>query len=218
MPLILVGHDGRRRVVLAADAAAQAAGLRIGMPASKAQALVRDLIINNADPEGDAAALERLALWALRRYSPIVAADPPDGLVIDATGASHLHGAETAMLTDLVERLAASGVTARAAMAGSWGAAHALARFAARPSMVVPPGQDREAIMPLPIAVLRLPPDTVEGLRRLGFERVADLATTPRAPLALRFGSEPGRRLDQALGCLLPRWSSSPTPMRFGPT
>ena len=202
MPLILVGHDGRRRVVLAADAAAQAAGLRIGMPASKAQALVRDLIINNADPEGDAAALERLALWALRRYSPIVAADPPDGLVIDATGASHLHGDETAMLTDLVERLAASGVTARAAMAGSWGAAHALARFAARPSMVVPPGQDREAIMPLPIAVLRLPPDTVEGLRRLGFERVADLATTPRAPLALRFGSEPGRRLDQALGCL----------------
>jgi protein ImuB len=42
-PLILVGRDGRRRVVLAADAAAQSAGLRVGMPATKAQALVQGL-------------------------------------------------------------------------------------------------------------------------------------------------------------------------------
>jgi protein ImuB len=46
-PLILVG---RRRVILAADATAQAAGLRIGMPASKAQALVQGLVIQDADP------------------------------------------------------------------------------------------------------------------------------------------------------------------------
>src|SRR3984885_15135019 len=48
-PLILVGRDGRRRVVLAADVAAQAAGLRVGMPATKAQALVQGLTIQNAD-------------------------------------------------------------------------------------------------------------------------------------------------------------------------
>ena len=47
-------------------------------------------------------ALERLALWVLQRYAPIVAADPPDGLVIDATGAEHLHGGEEAMLDDMV--------------------------------------------------------------------------------------------------------------------
>ena len=40
-PLVLIGRDGNRRVVLAADAAAQAAGLRPGMPATKAQVLVR---------------------------------------------------------------------------------------------------------------------------------------------------------------------------------
>ena len=45
-PLILVGRDGRRRVVLAADAAAQAAGLRVGMPATKAQALVCESACN----------------------------------------------------------------------------------------------------------------------------------------------------------------------------
>src|ERR1700728_4745956 len=97
-PLILVGRDGRRRVVLAADAAAQAAGLRVCMPASKAQALVRGLVIQDADPTADSEALERLAFWMLQRFAPIVAADPPDGIVIDSTGADHLHRGEAATL------------------------------------------------------------------------------------------------------------------------
>ncbi|SJM34491.1 Y-family DNA polymerase [Mesorhizobium delmotii] len=198
-PLVLVGRDGRRRVVLATDAAGQTAGLRIGMPASKAQALVPGLIVHDAEPEADEMALERLALWALRRYAPIVAADPPDGIVIDTTGADHLHGGEAAMLTDIVERLGASGFAARAAVADTWGAAHALARFGGPQTIVIPSGEIAQAILPLPIAALRLPAVTIDGLRRLGFERVADLAATPRASLALRFGPEPGRRLDQAL-------------------
>ena len=103
-PLVLVGRDGRRRVVLAADAAAQAAGLRVGMPATKAQALVPGLVIQDADPAADAEALDRLALWMLQRFAPIVAADPPDGIVIDSTGADHLHGGEAAMLATLVEQ------------------------------------------------------------------------------------------------------------------
>jgi protein ImuB len=99
MPLVLVGQAGRRREVVAANVAALQAGLRIGMPATKAQALVKELVIHHADPVADAEALERLAVWALR-YSPIVAADDPDGLVIDATGASHLLGGEDAMLAE----------------------------------------------------------------------------------------------------------------------
>jgi protein ImuB len=176
--------------------------LRIGMPATKAQALVPGLIIRDADPIADADALDRLADWALQRYAPIVAADPPDGLVVDATGAAHLHGGETNMLADIVGRLGASGIAARAAMADSWGAAHALARTIARPTIVIPEGESAKAILPLPIAALRLPTDMVDSLRRLGFERIADLATKPRAPLALRFGPELGRRLDQAMGRL----------------
>ncbi len=91
--------------MLAADAAARTAGLRVGMPASKAQAFVPGLAIHEAEPDADAMALERLALWALRRYAPVVASDPPDGLVIDTTGADHLHGGEAAMLAEIVERL-----------------------------------------------------------------------------------------------------------------
>jgi protein ImuB len=201
-PLVLIGREGRRRVVLAADAAAQRAGLRVGMPATKAQAVVPGLIVKDAEPAADARALDRLALWALRRYAPIVAADAPDGLVIDATGAAHLHGGEDAMLKGMIEQLAASGVAARAAIADCWGAAHALARYVARSAIVVPAGESLTAILDLPIAALRLPKDMVEDLRVLGFERIGELAAKPRAPLALRFGPELGRRLDQAMGCL----------------
>jgi len=61
----------------------------------KAQALVPGLIMRDADPAADAKALDRLALWALQRYAPVAAADPPDGLVIDTTGAAHLHAGKT---------------------------------------------------------------------------------------------------------------------------
>lgn len=198
-PIVLVGREGRRRQVVAADAAAQSAGLRVGMAASQAQALVRDLVVRDAEPEADLAALNRLALWALRRYAPVVASDPPDGLVIDVTGAAHLHGGEAAMLADMVTRLKAAGITARAAMADTWGAAHALAHFAAQPTLVVPAGESAVAIMPLPIVALRLPASIVNSLHRLGLDCIGDLERTPRAPLALRFGPEIGRRLDQAM-------------------
>jgi protein ImuB len=38
------------------------AGLRVGMSPSKAQALVKELVIQQTDPEEDAAALEHLAV------------------------------------------------------------------------------------------------------------------------------------------------------------
>jgi protein ImuB len=199
-PLILVGRDGRRRVVLAADAAAQAAGLRVGMPATKAQALVQGLVIQDADPAGDAEALDRLALWMLQRFAPIIAADAPNGIIIDSTGADHLYGDETAMLAALLEKFGSVGLRVRAAIADSWGAAHALARFNARPGYVSEPGKAAGDVAPLPIAALRLAPDMVGGLRELGFEHIGDLLAQPRAPLALRFGPELGRRLDQATG------------------
>ncbi|MGO4834337.1 DNA polymerase Y family protein, partial [Rhizobiaceae sp. 2RAB30] len=97
-PLVLIGREGSKRLVVAADAAAQAAGIFVGMPAVKAQVLVPGLIVKDAEPAEDEAALERLALWVLQRLAPIVAMDAPDGIVLDTTGADHLHGGEQAML------------------------------------------------------------------------------------------------------------------------
>jgi protein ImuB len=158
------------------------------------------LVIREADRAADAEALERLAVWLLQRLAPIVAVDPPDGIVIDSTGADHLHGGEQATLGALHGRLAVAGVTARAAIADSWGAAHALARFVARPVHIAPPGHGASILGPLPLEALRLPPAMSAELRVLGFDRIRDLLAQPRGPLTLRFGPELGRRIDQALG------------------
>ena len=196
----MVGRSGRKRLVLAADAAAQAIRLYPGMAATQARALCAELIAHDADPQGDAKALDRLALWALRLYAPIVAADPPAGLVIDASGAAHLFGGEDALLADMVGRLATAGFSARAAMAGSWGTAHALARFVHAPTTIVPCDQSGRAIAHLPTWALRLPEGMADALGKMGIDTVGEIEAKPRAPLALRFGPELTRRLDQAYG------------------
>jgi protein ImuB len=198
-PLVMVGNDGPRKVVSAADIAAHRVGIRVGMPAAKAQALVPDLTVADAAVREDAEALERLAYWALR-YSPVAASDPPDGIVIDVSGADHLMGGEEALLHDLAERLRAVGLSSRVAVADSRGAAYAVARYGSRDVTIVAPDRCRQAVALLPPGCLRIDPARVASLLGLGFETVGDLLAQPRAPLVLRFGQDLGRRLDQALG------------------
>jgi protein ImuB len=52
----------------------------------------------------------------------------------------------------------------------------------------------------LPLAALRLPDETLEGLRLMGIEQIGALAALPRAPLVRRFGALVTTRLDQAFG------------------
>lgn len=192
--------DGQRRVVTAANAAARMIGLHTGMAVSQAQALVPDLLILDAEPQADREGLERLAVWSLRRYAPIIAVDPPDGLMLDITGAAHAHDGVTGLLKDMVKRLAEVETVGRAVCAPAYGAAHALARYGADPIRVIDPLHLKEAIADLPLAALRLDRAIVSALSQLGVETIADLEAMPRASLALRFGSTPGQRLDQAYG------------------
>lgn len=72
------------------------------MPVTKAQILVPNVIVQDADPDADEEALERLAILMLP-FAPIVAADAPNGIVIYSTGADNLHGGEEAMLEGLLD-------------------------------------------------------------------------------------------------------------------
>ncbi|MCH4091862.1 DUF6504 family protein [Acetobacter sp.] len=146
------------------------------------------------------------SLWFQQRIAPIVAVDSssssgqPNGIVLETTGTDHLHGGEAAMLDAIVRRLAESGFTAKAAVADTWGAAHALARYGRGRVLVVPQGETADALTDLPVEALRLSASIVDGLRTLGVSRIGKLATMPRGPLTLRFGPELERRLDQAYG------------------
>ncbi|MDX7951340.1 hypothetical protein P7D22_09155 [Lichenihabitans sp. Uapishka_5] len=72
----------------------------------------------------------------------------------------HLNGGEAALLDAILGRLTMSGVTARAAIAETWGAAHALGRFEAKPALVAPAGHGSAVLLSLPLEALR-PPATV---------------------------------------------------------
>ena len=201
--LVLAARIGSRRLITAIDPKAAELGLTTGMAVTQAQAMIPSLRVAESDPEGDSAALRRLATWCLR-LSPLAAPTAsegrPDGVWIDATGCAHLHGGEIQMLEKLTTRLTEAGIHARAAIADTPGAAHAAARFAATPITIVPPGDQQSILAPWPVTALRIAPETIEALNRLGFDTIAHLIQAPRAPLTRRFGATALRRLDQALG------------------
>ncbi|MGO8609909.1 DNA polymerase Y family protein, partial [Rhizobium johnstonii] len=74
-----------------------------------------------AEPDADAALLDRLALLAVRRWSPIAAVTTPDGLWIDLAGCDHLHGGEERFCRRLVAFCHRAGFKARVAVADTPG-------------------------------------------------------------------------------------------------
>ncbi len=182
----------------AASAEAAALGLHAGQKATDALALVPELVTAEAEPEADTTALSALVDWCVR-FSPAVAADPPDGLLLDVTGVDHLWGGEAAMLADFRTRLAKSGLPFRCVIADTPGAAWALVRFG-EDGTIAPPGGQGPLLAPLPPAALRLEPETWAQIERLGLRRIGQIMDLPRAPFGRRFGQAALTRLDQALG------------------
>jgi protein ImuB len=168
------------------------------MAVAQARALVPGLDIRDHDPEADAALLQRLALFAARRWTPRAAVSPPDGLLLDLTGVAHLFGGEEKMCRRILAFCERAGFAARIAVAGTPGAAHALVRFG--PNTLCPANGEPEALAPLPLAALRGEGAGLAPARRLGLETVGDLLPLPRGPLQRRFGRTLLARLDQALG------------------
>jgi len=199
--LLLVGQERGAQVVAHCCDRARAGGVRLGMPAGEARALfapeqVRAL---DDDPARTAAALERLARWAWR-FAPVVAVDPPDGLLVDVTGCERVSRGERNLVRQTMRDVGRLGITGRAAIAPTFGCARALARFAAHRGSIVPDGGQRDALAGLPVAALGIGFDIVDALAEVGVERLGQVMDLPRSGLASRFGEEVLLRLDRALG------------------
>jgi protein ImuB len=199
--LLATTHRVGQRVVLAAvSPKAAALGLHPGMAVTQARALVPGLELRDADQQADAAFLTRLALFAARRWTPCAALSEGDGLWLDISGVAHLFGGERRLCARILSFCARIGVSARIAVAGTTGAAHALARFSDDEISLCPSGAEADAIAPLPVAALRLGEPAIAAARRFGIETAGELIAMPRGPLARRFGKALLLRLDQALG------------------
>ncbi len=196
-PLGVAGKRGNAEVLVGIDDTAERRGLHIGLGLAQARAMHPALDVVPEDAGADAGLLESIADWCLR-YTPLVACDAPDGLLLDITGCTHLYNGEHALVADLAGRIERAGFAYRLAIAGTIGAAWAAAHYGKPESYAS--GEERAVLAPLPLGALRLPPATVAALARVGLKRIGDILPLPRAPLTARFGSDLMRQLDRALG------------------
>ncbi|WP_332686226.1 Y-family DNA polymerase [Bosea sp. (in: a-proteobacteria)] len=209
-PLVLVEKEHGALRLADCDRRAVALGLTRGLTLADARARIPDLAIAEADPAADARFIERLA-GLCDRFTPLVALDPPHGLVLDISGCAHLFGGEAALRQEIGIRLRRLGLQLRASIAGTPEAARALARFG--DCAISPLGGDAERTQPLPVAALEVQPETVLALSRAGLKTLGDLAARPSGTLSARFGEALAQRLRRILGCEDARI----TPLRLPP-
>jgi protein ImuB len=196
-PLVIYGKRGNADVLTAVDEAAERLGLHTGLAQAQARAMHPVLEAIAEDATADAALLDTIADWCLC-YTPLIACDAPDGLLLDIGGCAHLYGGELELVADLGRRVARAGFAYRVAIAGTIGAAHAAARFGEPAAYAA--GDERDIMNPLPLAALRIDQATVASLARVGLKRIGDIVELPRSPLTARFGQSLMRQLDRALG------------------
>ena len=189
------GHHPR---VVAANAAARAAGIRRDQLISAALALAPDVTLRERDPAAETEALCDVAS-AVLAYTPCASLAPPNAVVADIEGSIRLFGGLAQVVERLMRDVQARGHDARLALAPTPTAALLLARAGA-----AMPVTDRDALpatlAPLSLTLLDLDAETLATLRAAGVTTFGAARALPRAGVARRFGQQVVDTLDRALG------------------
>ena len=187
-PIVFVEKLNNAMRLTALSRAAIALGLTPDLTLADARARVPELIALDRDHQAEARLLARVVAGCVR-YTPMAAAEPPDGAILDISGCAHGFGGEAGLKSDLGQRLDASGITAFCALGDTPEQARALARF----------GHKAKDLLGLPVEALEADPAVTLALRRAGLKTIDDLARRPRKMLAARFG-DLAIRLGRLLG------------------
>ncbi len=204
-PLVLVRTQGPKQVVSACCVHALRAGVRPGMHAADARAVLPPhTVFAMHDERRDERLLHTLARMCLARYSPLVGIDAgiqPAGLVLNIAGCAHLHGGEDALLLRVLRDLSQRGIDARAAIAPGYACARAIAQFGpSRATRVRDRASALEVLRGLPVAAIGTDAATLEALEEVHVRTIGQVLALPRASLAARFGGGFVRALDACLG------------------
>ncbi|HMP60645.1 MAG TPA: DNA polymerase Y family protein [Gemmatales bacterium] len=204
-PTVIVGHHGRQPRVQWLSSRARQRGVRAGMPLAEARAVAAGLQIHEENPHADRAALAQLATWA-ERFTPLVAWDEtvPASLLLDITGCAACFGGEERLLAAVAQGFKELGWQAWIALADTVGAAWALAHYGGSAAKPIQHrlGESLAELLALPVEGLRLEPNVLERLRKLGLDRLGQLLALPPDSVAVRFGPSVQRRLEQMFGRL----------------
>ncbi|RZL20425.1 MAG: DNA polymerase Y family protein [Pedobacter sp.] len=198
LAFVQAASERGRMIVKAASITADANGVHAGMVVADCKAIYPNLEVLDFKADCVGQLLHALAEWCIR-YTPYVAIDMPDGLILDVSGCAHLWGGEVAYLEEILKKIRAFGYDIRAAIADTIGTAWAISRFG-QVTPIVKTGRQLDALLPLPAAALRLDAITIGKLKKLGLSQVHSFVNMPRSALRRRFGQTLLTRLDQALG------------------
>ena len=167
---------------------------------------IRDSYILEHDPIADREALEKLT-DSLHCFSPIVGIeqnDTPESCFLDVTGLDSLFGDEQTLRAKAIRFLSDAGYIVFSAIANTPGMAWGMAHYHRSAAPAICECHSNETLnrefRKLPVAALRLQPETQSIFSRLGVERVDQLLAIPRTHLMSRFGDEVSSRVDQAFG------------------
>jgi protein ImuB len=213
VPFVLAAPFKNKIVISASSILAEREGAFTGMAVTDARAAFGELVVIGEVP-GQAAKLLRLLALGCLRYTPIVSLDLPNGLLLDISGCAHLWGGERGYLKEIVLKLRGAGFDTRAAIADTPGAAWAVVRFAQK-RPIIASDEQAAAIEGLPPAALRLTPEVLDTLQKLGFRSIRPLLEMPPQMLRRRFGTNLLLRIDQALGKLEEYWEPILPPVPY---
>ncbi len=195
-PFALLGGEPPEDLVFAANKAARALGVGIGMTRLQAMSFSEVVCLPRV-VEHEGAAQDTLHTIACS-FSPRIEYVPeqPGTYALDIRGMDALFGDASQLASKLRQRVMAAGYLANVAVSQNYHAALCLACGKMGVS-VVPPGLERCAIGQLPIRVLSMGPEHAATFEAWGIRTCAELAALAETDLIARLG-QAGKRL-QAL-------------------
>ncbi|HEX2541949.1 MAG TPA: DNA polymerase Y family protein [Caldimonas sp.] len=200
-PIALV--DAHR--IAAANAAAQAQGVKPGLKRATALALAPRIVLGQADAARDAAALMPVAHAALA-FTPKVCLQPrhdgaaPDTVLLEVEASLRYFGGLDRLLQRLGAALRPLGHAVRIASAATARGAALLARLDPAPHCGADLAATRRALAGVPVWIVGPGREHWEALQGMGLRQLGDLLGLPRAGLARRFGEGLLLDIDAALG------------------
>lgn len=196
-PLVLVDGAVNARSIVAANASARAAGLRVGQRLIAAHALLAQFEALPYDAKA-ADRWQRFLAAVAYRYSSEVSL-LPHAIVLEVSRSLRLFGPWPRFEAMLREDFTALGFRHRIALAPTPHAAYVLAGM--RDGLAVPEQAGlHQVLQSVPMRKSRLPAAAVDGLSGMGIRTLGQLLKLPRDGLRRRFGSELLAATDRLLG------------------
>ncbi|MBU6487950.1 MAG: DNA polymerase Y family protein [Burkholderiales bacterium] len=183
--------------VVIADAAARAAGIRLGMKRGGVLTLSTDVHLYERDAAREAAAQREVGV-ALMRFSPDVALADEAVVIVEVGASLRLFGGLRALCRQARAMLDTLGFTARIGLSPTGQGAWLLARYGNR--RVVRLGSLERVLSPLPMIAVPEARPFAEWFAGLGCATIADIRRLPRAGLQRRCGEHMLDSLDRAFG------------------